>query len=83
MGVGAQPLLDAALPAIEVPLCLVVGEEDTRFCEAAEALARLLPRARIERIPEAGHAAHLENRAEFLAVSRRFFAEASRDTHSG
>jgi 2-succinyl-6-hydroxy-2,4-cyclohexadiene-1-carboxylate synthase len=75
MGAGAQPFLGADLAQLRTPICLVVGEEDTRFETVAESLARELPRARVARIPAAGHAAHLENPDQFLRVARRFFAE--------
>ena len=76
MGTGAQPALHARLPSIDVPLALVVGEEDAKFDAIAEALARRLPRARVARVPDAGHAAHLENPAAFLRVVLGFLADA-------
>lgn len=75
MGAGAQPFLGDQLARLRTPICLVVGEEDTRFEAVAESLARELPHARVARIPAAGHAAHLENPDEFLRVTRRFFVE--------
>jgi pimeloyl-ACP methyl ester carboxylesterase len=54
---------------------LVVGSGDTGFAAIAEDLARRLPRARVERIPDAGHAAHLENPRAFLRLARRVIAE--------
>jgi len=80
MGAGAQPPLGNHLGDVRAPACLVVGEEDARFRAIAEALARELPRARIEIVPAAGHAAHLENPSAFLRISRRFLAEV--DTNS-
>ena len=82
MGAGAQPFLGAQLAQLHTPICLVVGEEDTRFGAVAEGLARELPRARVARIPAAGHAAHLENPDEFLRVTRRFLAEVDAGTES-
>jgi 2-succinyl-6-hydroxy-2,4-cyclohexadiene-1-carboxylate synthase len=75
MGAGAQPPLGNQLARVRVPVCLVAGEEDTRFRSIAEDLARELPRARVEVVPAAGHAAHLENPSAFLRVVRRFLAE--------
>lgn len=79
MGAGAQPPLCDRLDRVLVPVCLVVGEEDARFRGIAEALARALPRARVEIVPAAGHAAHLENPSAFLRTTRRFLAEVDAD----
>ncbi|UCE84926.1 MAG: 2-succinyl-6-hydroxy-2,4-cyclohexadiene-1-carboxylate synthase [Deltaproteobacteria bacterium] len=74
LGAGSQPPLFEALPRIDVPICLVVGAEDARFRDIAQDLVRRLPDARLEIVPEAGHAAHLENPEAFLCVARRFLA---------
>jgi 2-succinyl-6-hydroxy-2,4-cyclohexadiene-1-carboxylate synthase len=79
MGAGAQPPLGGHLGRVRAPVCLVVGEEDARFRSIAEALARDLPRARVEIVPAAGHAAHLENPSAFLRIARRFLAEVDAD----
>jgi 2-succinyl-6-hydroxy-2,4-cyclohexadiene-1-carboxylate synthase len=54
----------------------VTGAEDPRFAAIADALAERVPHARVARVPEAGHAAHLENPEAFVLLARRFFAEA-------
>ena len=72
MGAGAQPPLHAQLAEVGAPVRLVVGEEDERFGGIADALAGELPHARVETIPGAGHAAHLENPEAFLKVVRAF-----------
>lgn len=75
MGAGAQPSLHARLAEVAAPICLVVGDEDERFGRVAHELAAELPNARIETIPEAGHAAHLENPDAFMTVARAFIGE--------
>jgi 2-succinyl-6-hydroxy-2,4-cyclohexadiene-1-carboxylate synthase len=75
MGAGAQPRLRARLAEVRVPVCLVVGDEDERFGEIANSLAGELSHARVATIPEAGHAAHLENPEAFLSVVRSFIGE--------
>jgi 2-succinyl-6-hydroxy-2,4-cyclohexadiene-1-carboxylate synthase len=74
MGSGAQPSLHAKLSEVRAPVCLVVGDEDAKFDAIARELAALLGNARIERIIESGHAAHLENPAAVARVASRFFA---------
>jgi 2-succinyl-6-hydroxy-2,4-cyclohexadiene-1-carboxylate synthase len=75
MGAGAQPPLRARLAEVGAPVCLVAGDEDERFGEIADTLAGELPHARVEMIPRAGHAAHLENPEAFLQVTRAFLDE--------
>ena len=75
MGAGAQPSLRARLAEVGIPVCLVVGDEDERFGQIANSLARDLPHARVEAIPDAGHAAHLEKPAAFMKVMRAFLDE--------
>jgi 2-succinyl-6-hydroxy-2,4-cyclohexadiene-1-carboxylate synthase len=82
MGAGAQPPLGEDLAALHTPVCLVAGEEDTRFRAIAESLARQLPRARVEIVAVAGHAAHLENPSAFLRLTRRFLAEVDAENHT-
>lgn len=83
LGLGAQPPLHDALPALATPTLLVTGDEDEKFGAIAQELASLLPRARAVQIPHAGHAAHLENREGFLAEVRAFFAPLAPDTWKG
>ena len=44
---------------------MVVGEEDSKFREIAQAMCRLLPQGQLAAIPEAGHTAHLEQSQSF------------------
>lgn len=71
MGAGAQPPVFDRLQRVTRPVLLVVGEEDEKFRAIAETLAADLPDAAIERVAEAGHAAHLEQPA---ACARRVTA---------
>ncbi len=75
MGSGAQEPLHGQLATLHTPVCLVTGAEDTRFRAIAADLAGRMPAAQVHEIPEAGHAAHLENPRAFLRVAQRFFDE--------
>jgi len=77
IGAGAQPPLHGALAAIRAPALFVAGAEDAKFRAIAEDLARHAPRARFASIPDAGHAAHLENPAGFLDAACAFLSHAS------
>ena len=72
LGPAAQPPVFAALPQVQVPVLLVAGALDTRFVAAAHDLAARLPRAEMCEIADAGHAAHLEQPAAFVAAVRAF-----------
>lgn len=74
LGAGAQPPLFEHLPALDLPVLLAVGVEDERFLAAARELAALLPDARVATVPDAGHAAHLENPTDFALLTRAYLA---------
>ncbi|MCX5736977.1 MAG: 2-succinyl-6-hydroxy-2,4-cyclohexadiene-1-carboxylate synthase [Proteobacteria bacterium] len=76
MGAGAQPPLHTALSQRSVPMLLVAGAEDARFAAVARDLAARLPDARVALVPNAGHAAHLENPDAFARIARSFLAAA-------
>jgi 2-succinyl-6-hydroxy-2,4-cyclohexadiene-1-carboxylate synthase len=71
-GTGAQQSLWPHLGSMPMPVLLVTGERDTKFTEIAEQMATLIPDATVKVIPDAGHAVHLEQPAEFLAALRRW-----------
>ena len=75
MGAGAQEPLHDRLATLHTPVCLVAGEDDARFRAIAADLAGRMPAARVQEVPAAGHAAHLENPRAFLRIARRFFDE--------
>lgn len=60
MGSGAMPALHGALACLDRPVLLLAGAEDLKFRGIAAELCSALPRAECAEIPEAGHAAHLE-----------------------
>jgi 2-succinyl-6-hydroxy-2,4-cyclohexadiene-1-carboxylate synthase len=78
LGPAAQPPLFDDLPRVTVPVLLVAGALDVRFVAAAHELARSLPRAEVCVLPDAGHAAHLEQPEAFLRVVQEFLRRAPR-----
>jgi 2-succinyl-6-hydroxy-2,4-cyclohexadiene-1-carboxylate synthase len=60
LGPAAQPPLHESLGGVRIPVLLVAGALDQKFVQLAHALARRLPQAEVCEIPNAGHAAHLE-----------------------
>jgi pimeloyl-ACP methyl ester carboxylesterase len=75
-GMLAQPdgsLIDS-LPAIAVPTLVVVGAEDRHFLGAADYMAAKIPGAQKIVIPDAGHAANLDQPAAFNRAVADFLA---------
>ena len=65
VGTGAQPALHARLSQLAIPILLLAGELDDKYCAIARAMAQALPHARLEIIPDAGHTIHLEQPTAF------------------
>ena len=65
-GQGAVVPVWDRLHELRMPVLLVAGERDHKYVAAAHRMASLVPRARVEVVPGAGHAAHLE-RPELVA----------------
>ena len=64
-------------------MLLLAGAEDARFAAIARDLAARLPDARVALVPDAGHAAHLENPDAFARIARSFFAAADASAAAG
>jgi len=63
------------LPSISVPTLVVVGESDALApVDVAEAMAKAIPGARLEVVPDAGHVANLENPEVFNRAFSEFLA---------
>ena len=80
MGAGAQTPLHARLAQLSMPVLLIAGAEDAGFAAIARDLARRLLHGRVSLVPEAGHAAHLENPEAFAQIARAFLAAADAAT---
>lgn len=74
-GMAARPNLTDALPSIQVPTLVIVGEHDA-ITPAAEmkSLADALPNATFALISNAGHMAPMENPGEVNSAIRKFLA---------
>ncbi|PZN12628.1 MAG: 2-succinyl-6-hydroxy-2,4-cyclohexadiene-1-carboxylate synthase [Bacillota bacterium] len=74
MGAGAQEPLWDRLPELDLPVLVVVGELDAKYCGIAQEMVRRLPRGRLAVVPGAGHAVHLERPEAFIQVVGTFLA---------
>ncbi len=61
-----------SLPEIGVPTLVILGENDDPFRTASEYMTKKIPGARMEVIPNAGHAANLDNPDGFNRVLLEF-----------
>jgi 2-succinyl-6-hydroxy-2,4-cyclohexadiene-1-carboxylate synthase len=66
LGQGSQPSNWERLGELRVPVLLVVGALDTKYVDIARRVAERIADARVEVVPDAGHACHLE-RPELVA----------------
>jgi 2-succinyl-6-hydroxy-2,4-cyclohexadiene-1-carboxylate synthase len=60
LGTGVMPPLWDRLGELALPVTLVVGERDAKFCAIAERMRERLAHAAIAVVPGAAHAPHLE-----------------------
>ncbi len=72
-GTGTQQALWDRLAGIHVPVLVLAGGLDTKYTALGERLARTIgPGARLEVLPGAGHACHLEQPEAFLDAVTSF-----------
>jgi pimeloyl-ACP methyl ester carboxylesterase len=65
-----------SLPDIKVPTMVLVGENDQPFIGASQYMASKIPGAQLVTIPNAGHAANIDQPQAFNDAVRTFLAEA-------
>jgi 2-succinyl-6-hydroxy-2,4-cyclohexadiene-1-carboxylate synthase len=65
MGTGTQPSLWQKLPNLSLPVLLLTGELDEKFCGIEEEMAALLPQAKQITVSGAGHTIHLEKPTQY------------------
>jgi 2-succinyl-6-hydroxy-2,4-cyclohexadiene-1-carboxylate synthase len=60
LGQGSQPSNWDRLGELQIPVLLIVGELDAKYVDIAHRMAERMTDVRVEVIPSAGHACHLE-----------------------
>jgi 2-succinyl-6-hydroxy-2,4-cyclohexadiene-1-carboxylate synthase len=60
LGQGVQPSNWDRLGELQIPVLLIVGDLDTKYVDIARRMSERLADVRLEVIPDAGHACHLE-----------------------
>ncbi len=75
-GTGAQDPSWSRLAGLTMPVLVLAGALDPKFAALAERLAgEIGTNATVTLVPEAGHAAHLEQPAAFRSILRAWLAE--------
>jgi 2-succinyl-6-hydroxy-2,4-cyclohexadiene-1-carboxylate synthase len=74
VGTGTQPALHDALPKLTLPVLLLTGELDKKFCAIAQDMKIQLPHAQWSVVPGAGHTVHLEQPEQFVQLVEAFCA---------
>lgn len=77
VGTGAQPALHTKLPELTLPVLLLTGGLDSKFCAIAQQMQQTLPHAQLSIMPEAGHTVHLEQPEMFVKLVKTFCFEAT------
>jgi 2-succinyl-6-hydroxy-2,4-cyclohexadiene-1-carboxylate synthase len=72
VGTGVQPALHEKLPELTIPVFLITGELDNKFCSIAQQMQLSLPHAQWRVASEAGHTVHLEQPGTFVKLVRDF-----------
>ena len=65
LGAGMQAPVLHSLPRLQLPVLLLAGELDGKYCGLASQMAAVLPCSSLQFVPAAGHAVHLERPAYF------------------
>jgi 2-succinyl-6-hydroxy-2,4-cyclohexadiene-1-carboxylate synthase len=77
LGTGVQEPLWGRLPGLVPPVLLVAGALDAKFTGIARDMAAVIgPQARVELVPGAGHAVHLERPDALAALVEDFVDQA-------
>jgi 2-succinyl-6-hydroxy-2,4-cyclohexadiene-1-carboxylate synthase len=73
-GTGTQRFLGDELATLTMPVLLIAGANDEKFAGEALEMGLSLPDAHVALIPDAGHAAHLEQPEAVGQIVRDFLA---------
>ena len=74
MGAGAMEPVFPRLGELRMPVLLVVGELDAKYCVLGRSMAAVIPNAQLAIVQDAGHTVHLEQPRMFEDLVRRLLA---------
>jgi 2-succinyl-6-hydroxy-2,4-cyclohexadiene-1-carboxylate synthase len=73
MGTGSQPSLWDKLPNNQIPLLLMVGENDAKFIDINTEMAQICRASQLKIINNSAHNVHFENTSEFVDNLKVYF----------
>ncbi|MCJ7842706.1 2-succinyl-6-hydroxy-2,4-cyclohexadiene-1-carboxylate synthase [Lederbergia sp. NSJ-179] len=78
MGTGQQPSWWSTLASLSMPIQLICGKKDPKFCQIAEEMKQVIPKASLTCVPDVGHAIHVEDPTNFDTIVKKFLLKAER-----
>jgi 2-succinyl-6-hydroxy-2,4-cyclohexadiene-1-carboxylate synthase len=75
IGTGVQPHLGQCLPTLTIPVILITGKLDSKFCSIAQQMAQQLPEVQLQIVPNTGHTVHLEQPSLFFTLVHNFIQQ--------
>lgn len=83
MGTGMQPSFWGRLHELSMPVLIICGELDVKFCRIGQQMMERLPSATLNVIPNVGHAVHVEHSQIFGKIVSEFIFFKAKMTGSG
>lgn len=80
MGAGVQPELWRELGVLKIPVLLITGEGDQKFTSINRRMAAAISGSKLEIVPNAGHAVHLESADLYSDLVLNFLVTLSDDS---
>ncbi len=74
-GTGSQPSCWHKLQELDIPVLLICGKLDEKFCKIADEMNRLFPKSKTVEVKEVGHAIHVEEPDKFDTIVKKFLIE--------
>lgn len=68
MGTGQQLSYWSELNELQMPVCLVTGEYDTKFTKIADEMVKMIKNGSHHQVLSVGHAIHVENPVQFATI---------------
>lgn len=75
MGTGSMPSCWEHLYRLEMPVCVITGSLDRKFCKIADDMKKLIPNLTHETVNQVGHAIHVEDSQKFGTIVREFLSK--------
>ncbi len=83
MGTGVQPSWWDELAHLEMPVLLITGNLDQKFCRIAEEMSKILPNVKWKTAEDAGHAIHVEKPELFGTIVSGFLSQTGENNTNG